>query len=132
MTTTDLPGVGRNAAIVQTSRDVVLLVARIGLGMSTVTHDGLTPTGRRRLQALDDPSRATTHRRHQPQGPQRHRERTRAVCIPVQVDPHGPPFTASLQGTATVLQNDGPEFVGPRRRRPPRRGETTASTCRSS
>jgi general stress protein 26 len=34
-----------------------------------------------------------------------------AVCIPVQVDPQGPPFTASLQGTATVLQNDDPEIV---------------------
>ena len=35
-----------------------------------------------------------------------------AVCIPVQADPQGPPFTASLQGTATVLQNDDPEIVG--------------------
>ncbi|WP_214369772.1 pyridoxamine 5'-phosphate oxidase family protein [Pseudonocardia sp. H11422] len=34
-----------------------------------------------------------------------------AVCIPVQVDPQAPPFTASLQGTATVLQNDDPEIV---------------------
>jgi general stress protein 26 len=35
-----------------------------------------------------------------------------AVCIPVQADPDGPPFTVSLQGTATVLQNDDPEIVG--------------------
>jgi nitroimidazol reductase NimA-like FMN-containing flavoprotein (pyridoxamine 5'-phosphate oxidase superfamily) len=35
-----------------------------------------------------------------------------AVCVPAQVDPHGPPFTVSLQGTATILQNDDPEIVG--------------------
>jgi general stress protein 26 len=35
-----------------------------------------------------------------------------AVCIPVQVDPQAPPFTASLQGTAAVLQNDDPEIAG--------------------
>jgi general stress protein 26 len=34
-----------------------------------------------------------------------------AVCIPVPVDPQGPPFTASLQGTASILQNDAPEIV---------------------
>jgi general stress protein 26 len=34
-----------------------------------------------------------------------------AVCIPVQVDPQAPPFTASMQGTAAVLQNDDPEIV---------------------
>jgi general stress protein 26 len=34
-----------------------------------------------------------------------------AVCIPVQVDPQGPPFTATLQGTAATLQNDDPEIV---------------------
>jgi general stress protein 26 len=35
-----------------------------------------------------------------------------AVCIPSQVDPQAPPFTASLQSTAALLQNDDPEIVG--------------------
>lgn len=34
-----------------------------------------------------------------------------AVCIPVQVDPQAPPYTASLQGTAAILRNDDPEIV---------------------
>ena len=34
-----------------------------------------------------------------------------AVCIPVQGDRHGLPFTASLQGTAAILQNDDPEIA---------------------
>jgi hypothetical protein len=34
------------------------------------------------------------------------------VCIPSQVDPQAPPFTASLQSTAALLQNDDPEIVG--------------------
>jgi nitroimidazol reductase NimA-like FMN-containing flavoprotein (pyridoxamine 5'-phosphate oxidase superfamily) len=35
-----------------------------------------------------------------------------AVCIPIQAAAEGPPFTVSLQGTATILQNDDPEIVG--------------------
>ena len=34
-----------------------------------------------------------------------------AVCIPVPVDTQAPPFTVSLQGTATLLQNDDAEIV---------------------
>jgi hypothetical protein len=34
-----------------------------------------------------------------------------AVCIPVQVNPQAPPFTASLQGAAVVLPSDDPEIV---------------------
>jgi general stress protein 26 len=35
-----------------------------------------------------------------------------AVCVPGQIDPQAPPFTASLQGTAALLENDDPEIVG--------------------
>jgi general stress protein 26 len=35
-----------------------------------------------------------------------------AVSIPSQVDPQAPPFTASLQGAAALLENDDPEIVG--------------------
>jgi putative oxidoreductase len=38
MTTMDLTGLGRHTALVQTTRDVVLLVARIGLGVLMVAH----------------------------------------------------------------------------------------------
>ncbi|HXV94053.1 MAG TPA: DoxX family protein [Pseudonocardia sp.] len=38
MTTTDTIGVGRNTALVRTTRDVVLLVARAGLGVMMVAH----------------------------------------------------------------------------------------------
>lgn len=38
MTTTDITGVGRNAALAQTARDLVLVVARIGLGVMMVAH----------------------------------------------------------------------------------------------
>ncbi|MGY1622845.1 DoxX family protein [Geodermatophilus sp. SYSU D00965] len=38
MTTTHLTGSGRNAALVRTASDVVLLVARIGLGVLMVAH----------------------------------------------------------------------------------------------
>jgi general stress protein 26 len=34
-----------------------------------------------------------------------------AVCIPVQVAPDAPPFTASLQGTATVVATDDPQVT---------------------
>jgi general stress protein 26 len=34
-----------------------------------------------------------------------------AVCIPSQVDPPAPPFTASLQGTAVLLEIDDTEIV---------------------
>ena len=34
-----------------------------------------------------------------------------AVCIPVPVETQTPPFTVSLQGTATLLQNDDAEIV---------------------
>jgi nitroimidazol reductase NimA-like FMN-containing flavoprotein (pyridoxamine 5'-phosphate oxidase superfamily) len=34
-----------------------------------------------------------------------------AVCIVVQADSQGPPFTASLQGTAELLENDDPEIT---------------------
>jgi general stress protein 26 len=34
-----------------------------------------------------------------------------AVCIPVQVAPDAPPFTASLQGTATLIANDDPQIT---------------------
>jgi acyl-coenzyme A thioesterase PaaI-like protein/nitroimidazol reductase NimA-like FMN-containing flavoprotein (pyridoxamine 5'-phosphate oxidase superfamily) len=35
-----------------------------------------------------------------------------AVCVLRQVDGQAPPFTASLQGTAALLENDDPEIVG--------------------
>jgi hypothetical protein len=38
MTITDLTGVGRNAAVIHTARDLVLLVARVGLGVMMVAH----------------------------------------------------------------------------------------------
>jgi general stress protein 26 len=34
-----------------------------------------------------------------------------AVCVPVPAGPDGPPFTASFQGTATLLANDDPEIT---------------------
>ena len=34
-----------------------------------------------------------------------------AVCIPVNVAPDAPPFTATLQGTAELLPNDHPEIT---------------------
>lgn len=34
-----------------------------------------------------------------------------AVCVPVAADAGGPPFTASMQGTAAILSNTDPEIV---------------------
>lgn len=34
-----------------------------------------------------------------------------AVCVPVQVAPDAPPFTASLQGTATIHSTDDPAIT---------------------
>ena len=33
------------------------------------------------------------------------------MCVPVHVAPDMPPFTASLQGTATVIANDDPQVT---------------------